>query len=758
MIPPLTSTGAGDNGLYGGQLQPMAVFLTALAAVISFDVKQADASDFELCACVSKACLIWGLFVRMVALVYFVAFFSLHGQIRGLAGKNGLFPAAEMLQRARQDFPGRMWRWLHFPAGLLWISCSDSALRGTCVLGMLCAAGAAYGVSSLSPLLLVLCWIILVQLSTVCGASFGYPWDCLLSEIGVFVGVLLPPVAPLLPLSGPRPALADLSSVVSAISLGLATSSTAASNAATPDAAAAAATAVLPSRVLPSRVAMWSLRLLLVRVVLGMGKMKFSSGWNGSDNHLYLKHFMSWQPLPTPLSRWMQTSSRIMTDGLWIAMHYAMWVLEVPLPALFLSGSLAVRSVASVLTIMLQLGIQLTGNYGTFNVLTAALAIPLLAPDCREAYALSGAASAAAATAATTTAGSAPSPISVAYLAGPQLLCALLLNVVGLIHFPHNSYTTNVWPYFPTYELVATMRPAYLRRPVTLLLKLFRALGPWHVAHGYGVFTPRALRGCSHARRSLRIEVSRNGGETWRELATRLNPCGRTHQSLDFFAPHQPRLVHHLFYEGFEIDLQLTSQTNPYWSASTLLLPRLAQRILEGSADVLSLLRILPLERGAAAAKEEALEELAALIDSGATHVRVVRSWVRFATSEERQQTGEVWIDCEPPEGTLGAASVIDHFSVLACPSSSAPGGRTRPSTFLPVFHDLPRLEGAWKSMAREMVRARLLRQATSGAQPQRLAHGGGQASEVSEEDTDNCHGVIMQHSFFHVPRKASVR
>ena len=516
MIPPLTSTGAGDNGLYGGQLQPMAVFLTALAAVISFGVKQADASDFELCACVSKACLIWGLFVRMVALVYFVAFFSLHGQIRGLAGKNGLFPAAEMLQRTRQDFPGRMWRWLHFPAGLLWISCSDSALRGTCVLGMLCAAGAAYGVSSLSPLLLVLCWIILVQLSTVCGASFGYPWDCLLSEIGVFVGVLLPPVAPLLLLSGPRPALADLSSVVSAISLGLATSSTAASNAATPDAAAAAATAVLPSRVLPSRVAVWSLRLLLVRVVLGMGKMKFSSGWNGSDNHLYLKHFMSWQPLPTPLSRWMQTSSRIMTDGLWIAMHYAMWVLEVPLPALFLSGSLAVRSVASVLTIMLQLGIQLTGNYGTFNVLTAALAIPLLAPDCREAYALSGAASAAAATAATTTAGSAPSPISVAYLAGPQLLCALLLNVVGLIHFPHNSYTTNVWPYFPTYELVATMRPAYLRRPVTLLLKLFRALGPWHVAHGYGVFTPRALRGCSHARRSLRIEVSRNGGETWR--------------------------------------------------------------------------------------------------------------------------------------------------------------------------------------------------------------------------------------------------
>ena len=66
---------------------------------------------------------------------------------------------------------------------------------------------------------------------------------------------------------------------------------------------------------------------------------------------------------------------------------------------------------------MLQLGIQLTGNYGTFNVLTAALAIPLLAPDCREAYALSGAASSPY-TAATTTAGSAPSPISVAYLAG----------------------------------------------------------------------------------------------------------------------------------------------------------------------------------------------------------------------------------------------------------------------------------------------------------------------------------------------------
>ena len=220
----------------------------------------------------------------------------------------------------------------------------------------------------------------------------------------------------------------------------------------------------------PSWAVTWMLRWMLVRVVFGMGKFKFSSGWAHPSNHLYLKGFMSWQPLPTPLA-W--TLAAHVPDFGWQLLHVSMWLLEVPLPALYLASSWRPRALSALLTIGLQVGIQLSGNYGLFNILTALLALPLLASGC----------------------GAAEQP------SGTQQALALLLALLAALELPHNSYTTNSW------HLLAPLDdlPRALQAPLGVLLALVRALKPFHLAHGYGVFTPMALRNFGTARLVLRL-------------------------------------------------------------------------------------------------------------------------------------------------------------------------------------------------------------------------------------------------------------
>ena len=268
MIPPFGTGVAGENGLYGGQIAPCVQFLTSLIGVAAHAAVAGSSNNNGLEQYTGlrvDSSMIWGVFLRLVALTYALAFASLRGQVLGLSGERGLFPAAPMLQRARHDFPNRLWRWAHFPAGWLWLSCSDTALRATCTAGILAACAAALGVGGCSPLLLFACWAIWVMLGTACGASLGYPWDCLLAEIGFLCAMTMPQLAPLLPLLAPpllAPRLlassppAAASPSTSSLSLGLAHGVSA-----------------------PCACAVWTTRLLLVRVVLGMGKMKFSTGW-----------------------------------------------------------------------------------------------------------------------------------------------------------------------------------------------------------------------------------------------------------------------------------------------------------------------------------------------------------------------------------------------------------------------------------------------------------------------------------------------
>ena len=163
------------------------------------------------------------------------------------------------------------------------------------------------------------------MLGTAC-PLLQYPWDCLLSEVGFAAGLLLPALQPLYTAAVAVPG--------TPLQPGVTCEPVQGSGGGLTLAAAAG----------PDWLAALVLRVLLVRVVLGMGKLTFSSGWADPENMLYLKRFMAWQPLPTPLAWWLHS---VVPDAVWAGLHYATWVLAVPLPALYLSSDHATRCVAA---------------------------------------------------------------------------------------------------------------------------------------------------------------------------------------------------------------------------------------------------------------------------------------------------------------------------------------------------------------------------------------------------------------------------
>ncbi len=127
------------------------------------------------------------LFLRLLALIYFIAFVSLAGQLAGLAGPQGILPFESYLAdvEAVLDLPAS-WFWL--PTLFWWTGASDLMLQGAAYLGAL-----------LSLLLLFVRWerpvliaLFLIYLSLYhAGQVFtNFQWDTLLLESG-FLSIFL---------------------------------------------------------------------------------------------------------------------------------------------------------------------------------------------------------------------------------------------------------------------------------------------------------------------------------------------------------------------------------------------------------------------------------------------------------------------------------------------------------------------------------------------------------------------------------------
>ena len=265
------------------------------------------------------------LFLRLLAVVYLVAFASLAPQILGLVGAEGLLPAADLLERARGFYGAGAY--YEFPT-LAWLAPGDVGLLAICWAGILLAVVAAAGVAPLP--IFALLWALYLSLSVAGQTFLAFQWDTLLLETGLLACLYAP--------LGWRPRLADARQ--------------------------------------PLAAARWLVWGLAFKLTFLSGITKLVSGdptWWGLTALTF--HYET-QPLPAWTGWYMHQAP------LWLHMGSAAVMFGIELiAALFALAPprfRRARAAACALLCLLQLGIAATGNFGFFNLLTVVLYLALL--------------------------------------------------------------------------------------------------------------------------------------------------------------------------------------------------------------------------------------------------------------------------------------------------------------------------------------------------------------------------------------------
>lgn len=118
-------------------------------------------------------------FLRILGLIYLIAFLSYGVQATGLVGSDGILPFAEYLKAARAEVGiGAYW---NVPT-LLWILPNDTALKAAWLTGCLWALIAVFGKWQRAAM--VVCLVLWLSLCSVGQEFYSFQWDILLSEAG----------------------------------------------------------------------------------------------------------------------------------------------------------------------------------------------------------------------------------------------------------------------------------------------------------------------------------------------------------------------------------------------------------------------------------------------------------------------------------------------------------------------------------------------------------------------------------------------
>jgi len=265
------------------------------------------------------------LFLRLLGLVYLIAFVSLAVQITGLVGEHGLLPVDEFLGQVRGRFG--VSAYYNWPT-LVWISPTDAWLSSLCWIG---AAASLLLIAGIVPTATAaLAWLLYLSL-TVAGQLFlEFQWDSLLLETGL-VAVLYAPLCW-------REHLRD--------------------------------------GIEPPPIVRWTIWFLAFKLTFLSGITKILSGDPTWANWTALSYHYETQPIPAWTSWYVyQLPARVhywSTAGSLLIELVAPWLIFLP------SRFARTRLVACVLMILLQVGIAATGNYGFFNLLTIVLYLSLL--------------------------------------------------------------------------------------------------------------------------------------------------------------------------------------------------------------------------------------------------------------------------------------------------------------------------------------------------------------------------------------------
>jgi lipase maturation factor 1 len=271
-------------------------------------------------------------FVRVLGVIYLIAFISLWVQVDGLVGSDGISPVNQFLPAVRMQIGRDAYGLL---PTLCWFNSSDGFLHFLCGTGVFCSLLLIFGIAP--AISLVALFVFYLSLTIAGQVFFNFQWDVLLLETG-FLSIFFAPwrLWPRELLLWPR----------------------------SPPAAAAYPV---------SRVGLFLLKLLLFKLMVMSGVVKLTSGDDSWWNLTALDYHYWSQPLPTVFGWWADKSPE------WFK-HFSVafcLVVEIIVP-FFIWAPRRLRLIAAGLLIFLQLAIAITGNYCFFNLLTVALCLLLI--------------------------------------------------------------------------------------------------------------------------------------------------------------------------------------------------------------------------------------------------------------------------------------------------------------------------------------------------------------------------------------------
>ncbi len=260
------------------------------------------------------------MILRLLGVVYAVAFLVAINQIVPLIGDNGLLPLGNYLTLVSASLGSAGAGFVRLPS-VFWLWHSDTALLVFAWIGFILSLVVVAGFAN-APILGVL-WFLYMSFNHAGQDWYGYGWEIQLTETG-FLAIFLCPLLDMRP---------------------------------------------FPRRAPPFPIIVL-FRWLIFRIMIGsaMIKLRGDKIWRNGTALYY--HFET-QPIPGPLSRWFHFLPRIMLQmGVWFN-----WLAELVAPW-FMFWPRIGRHIAGVIIVLLQIVLILSGNLSFLNWLTI---IPALA-------------------------------------------------------------------------------------------------------------------------------------------------------------------------------------------------------------------------------------------------------------------------------------------------------------------------------------------------------------------------------------------
>ena len=433
------------------------------------------------------------LFLRLLGLVYLLAFASLAPQIAGLVGGDGLLPAAGYLDRAYGLWGGAAY---HRLPTLLWLWPGDGFLVGSCWIGMALSAAAIAGLAprAVFPAL----WACYLGLAVAGQEFLQFQWDRLLLEAGLLAVLYAPAGWRVRFGAGAEPAAA----------------------------------------------ARWLVWGLAFKLTFLSGATKLLSGDATWRTMTALEHHYQTQPLPT----WLGWYAHNAPDWFGVLSVGVMFLVELAVAfAILVPARLRrVRMAGCGLLCLLQVLIAATGNYGFFNLLAVVLYLSLLDDDAVARVLRPGIFR-------SPPRGTAQPPGEVGRAANGAPGRDLRAGA-GMRRSPRQAAPTwRRWARAAATALLAGLTVLAfvreVRRPAPMPAWVDAALddwaGPFRSVNGYGLF-----RVMTTERREIVFEGSRDGS-TWREYAFRWKP-GDPARAPGFALTHMPRLDWQLWFAALD--------------------------------------------------------------------------------------------------------------------------------------------------------------------------------------------------------------